>query len=67
MQDTIKFKIVDGETNSDVKSMQVFRPYKSESGEITWGYIDSLHPMSKMDLLILKNTIQEYLQKYDWD
>ncbi len=67
MQDTIKFKIVDSETNSDIKSMQVFRPYKSENGEITWGYIDSLHPMSKMDLLILKNTIQEYLQKYDWD
>jgi hypothetical protein len=64
MQDTIKSKIVDSETNSDIKSMQVFRPYESENGEITWGYIDSLHPMSIMDLMILKNTLQEYIVKH---
>ena len=67
MSDTIRFKVVDGEINPDIKSVQIYRPYITENGEVNWGYIDSLHPMSKMDLLILKNTIQEYLQKYDWD
>tara|TARA_B100002019_G_scaffold288513_1_gene302273 strand:+ start:1299 stop:1502 length:204 start_codon:yes stop_codon:yes gene_type:complete len=67
MSDTIRFKVVDGEINPDIKSVQIYRPYITENEEVNWGYIDSLHPMSKMDLLILKNTIQEYLQKYDWD
>ena len=67
MSDTIRFKVVDGDINPDIKSVQIYRPYITENEEVNWGYIDSLHPMSKMDLLILKNTIQEYLQKYDWD
>ena len=68
MEPTIKFEVKDSEINSDIKSVQIFRPYNNkETGETSWGYVDSLHPMSKMDLLILKNTIQEYLQKYDWD
>lgn len=67
MEQSIKFKVVDGEIDPEVKSVQIYRPYTTETGEISWGYVDSLHPMSKMDLLILKNTIQEYLQKYDWN
>ncbi len=67
MEPTIKFEVKDSEINSDIKSVQIFRPYNKENGETSWGYVDSLHPMSKMDLLILKNTIQEYLQNNDWD
>ena len=61
MQETIRFKIVDGEINPKIKSVQIYRPYKAENGEINWGYVDSLHPMSIMDLTILKNTLNEYL------
>ena len=68
MEQSIRFEVKDSDTNSDIKSVQIFRAYTNqENGEISWGYIDSLHPMSKMDLLILKNTIQEYLQNNDWD
>ena len=68
MEPTIKFQVKDSEINSDIKSVQIFRPYNNkENEETSWGYVDSLHPMSKMDLLILKNTIQEYLQNNDWD
>lgn len=68
MEPTIKFEVKDSEINSDIKSVQIFRPYNNkENRETSWGYVDSLHPMSKMDLLILKNTIQEYLQNNDWD
>lgn len=61
MQETIKFKIVDGEINRKIKSVQIYRPYTTEDGGIKWGYVDSLHPMSIMDLTILKNSLQEYL------
>ena len=68
MEQPIRFEVKDSDTNSDIKSVQIFRPYTNQENEkISWGYIDSLHPMSKMDLLILKNTIQEYLQNNDWD
>tara|TARA_B100001778_G_C18555051_1_gene614907 strand:+ start:629 stop:832 length:204 start_codon:yes stop_codon:yes gene_type:complete len=66
MEETIRFKIVDSDTDSNVKSVQVNRPYRKENGETVWGYVDSLHPMSIMDLLILKNTLQEYIQNNDW-
>ncbi len=61
MQETIKFKIVDGEIDKKIKSVQIYRPYITEDDEIKWGYVDSLHPMSIMDLTILKNSLQEYL------
>ena len=66
MNDTIRFNIVDSDTNKDLKSVQIERPYNTENGDIVWGYVDSLHPMSIMDLLILKNTLQEYIHKNDW-
>lgn len=67
MEQPIKFKVKDSDINSDIKSVQVFRPYANqENGEISWGYIDSLHPMSKMELLNLRNFLQEYLQNNDW-
>ena len=67
MEETIRFKIVDSDTDANVKSVQVNRPYIKENGETVWGYVDSLHPMSIMDLLILKNTLQEYIQNNDWN
>tara|TARA_Y100000389_G_scaffold24722_1_gene21391 strand:- start:5257 stop:5523 length:267 start_codon:yes stop_codon:yes gene_type:complete len=67
MDDSIKFEIKDSDTNKDIKSVRIFRSYKQENGENVWGYIDSLHPMSTMELLILKNTLQEYLYNNDWD
>jgi|TARA_B100000073_G_scaffold176903_1_gene146511 hypothetical protein len=63
MDEKIRFKIVDGEINPKIKSVQIYRSYKSENDEIKWGYVDSLHPMSIMDLTILKNTLNEYLFK----
>ena len=66
MNDTIRFNIVDSDTNKDLKSVQIERPYNTENGDVVWGYVDSLHPMSIMDLLILKNTLQEYIHKNDW-
>ena len=66
MNDTIRFKIVDSDTNKDLKSVQIERSYNTENGDVVWGYVDSLHPMSIMDLLILKNTLQEYIHKNDW-
>ena len=66
MEDTIRFKIVNSDTDPSIKSIQVSRPYTKENGETVWGYVDSLHPMSIMDLLILKNTLQEYIQNNDW-
>lgn len=66
MNDTIRFNIVDSDTNKDLKSVQIERPYNTEKGDVVWGYVDSLHPMSIMDLLILKNTLQEYIHKNDW-
>lgn len=63
MQETIRFKIVDGDINPKIKSVQIYRSYNTEDGEIKWGYVDSLHPMSIMDLTILKNTLSEYLFK----
>jgi|TARA_B100001094_G_scaffold77332_1_gene73672 hypothetical protein len=67
MEQPIKFHVKNSEINSDLQSVQIFRPHEQENGNISWGYIDSLHPMSKMELLILKNTLQEYLQNNDWD
>jgi hypothetical protein len=67
MEQPIKFHVKNSEINPDLQSVQIFRPHKQENGSISWGYIDSLHPMSKMELLILKNTLQEYLQNNDWD
>ena len=61
MQETIRFKIVDGEIDKKIKSVQIYSPYITENDEIKWGYVDSLHPMSIMDLTILKNSLQEYL------
>jgi len=64
MEETIRFKIVDGEINPKIKSVQIYRPYTTENDEIVWGYVDSLHPMDIMDLMILKNTLQEYIVKH---
>lgn len=67
MEPTIKFKIdPDKSPHLDIQSIEVYRAYTNENGEILWGYIDSLHPMSKMELLTLRNFLQEYLQNNDW-
>lgn len=63
---TIKFKINPEKSQLDIQSVEVYRSYKNENDEIFWGYIDSLHPMSKMELLNLRNFLQEYLQNNDW-
>lgn len=66
MKPTIKFVVKDSPENKDIKSVQVYRAYTDEKQETLWGYVDSLHPMSTMELLELKNTLQEYIQNNDW-
>ena len=66
MKPTIKFVIKDSPDNNNIKSVQVHRAYTEQDGNILWGYVDSLHPMSTMELLELKNTLQEYIQNNDW-
>lgn len=66
MKPTIKFVIKNSPDNNNIKSVQVHRAYIEEDGNILWGYVDSLHPMSTMELLELKNTLQEYIQNNDW-
>lgn len=66
MKPTIKFVVKDSPDNNKIKSIQVHRAYIEEDGNVLWGYVDSLHPMSTMELLELKNTLQEYIQNNDW-
>jgi hypothetical protein len=66
MEPTIKFQINSDKSQLDIQSIEIYRAYQTENNEILWGYIDSLHPMSKMELLTLRNFLQEYLQNNDW-
>jgi hypothetical protein len=66
MEPTIKFKINPDKSELDLQSIEIYRAHTNEKGETLWGYIDSLHPMSKMELLTLRNFLQEYLQNNDW-
>ena len=61
---SIKFEI---KQDKDLCSLQIYRGYDQENGETKFSYIDSCHPMSKMELHTLKNFLQEYLHNNDWD
>jgi len=64
MNSNIKFEI---KSKEDLNSIYIYRNYGfTEDGEPKWSYIDSCHAMSKMELLVLKNFLQEYLQNNDW-
>ena len=63
MNTDIKFEI---KTENDINSIVIYRAYAKENGDINWSYIDSCHPMSKMELHTLKNFLQEYLHNNDW-
>lgn len=62
---SIKFNI---KTDKDkvAHSIEIYRSYTRENGEVYWSYIDSCHSMNKMELLVLKNFLQEYLHNNDW-
>lgn len=64
MNTDIKFEI---KTENDINSIVIYRAYTQENGDVNWSYIDSCHPMSKMELHTLKNFLQEYLHNNDWD
>ena len=64
MDDKIKFEIKQQNSNY---SLMIYRAYEKENGELNWSYIDSCHPMSKIELHTLKNFLQEYLYHNDWD
>jgi len=63
MKPSIKFEIKE---EKDIFSIMIYRPYEKNPDETKWSYIDSCHPMSKMDLHMLKNFLQEYLNNNDW-
>lgn len=63
MNSNIKFEI---KTKEDIHSIEIYRKYTKEDGTIKWSYIDSFHPMSKIELHTLKNFLQEYLHHNDW-
>lgn len=64
MKPTIKFEI---KSKEDLNSILIYRNYGfEEKGQVKWSYIDSCHAMSKMELLTLRNFLQEYLQNNDW-
>lgn len=63
MNTDIKFEI---KTENDINSIAIYRAYTQENGDVNWSYIDSCHPMSKMELHTLKNFLQEYLHNNDW-
>jgi hypothetical protein len=64
MHSDIKFEI---KTESDICSLNIYRSFTNEeTGNQTWSYIDSCHPMSIMELHTLKNFLQEYLHNNDW-
>lgn len=62
MKESIKFKI---KKQDDHNSLEIYRPYDRD-GQTIWSYIDSCHPMNTMELLTLKNFLQEYLHNNDW-
>jgi len=62
---SIKFNIKT-DKNKTAHSVEIYRLHKKENGEERWSYIDSFHPMSKMELHTLKNFLQEYLHNNDW-
>lgn len=64
MNNTVKFSVKE---EKDLCSLEVYRAYEKEDCDIKWWYIDSFHPMSKMELHTLKNFLQEYLYHNDWD
>jgi hypothetical protein len=63
MNNKIKFEI---KQEKDLCSLMIYRAYKEENKGTKWSYIDSCHPMSKMELHTLKNFLQEYLHNNDW-
>lgn len=64
MNNTVKFSIKE---EKNLCSLEVYRAYDKENCDTKWSYIDSFHPMSKMELHTLKNFLQEYLHNNDWD
>lgn len=63
MNNTVKFSI---KKEKGLCSLEIYRAYTKENGDIHWSYIDSCHPMSKIELHCLKNFLQEYLHNNDW-
>lgn len=63
--DSIQFNIK-SDSSGNTLSIEFYRPYERENGEVFWSYIDSSHAMSKMELLLLRNFLQEYLHNNDW-
>lgn len=63
MNSNIKFEIKE---DKELCSISVYRGYNKEDKDIKWSYIDSCHPMSKIELHMLKNFLQEYLHNNDW-
>jgi len=64
MKKNIDFKI---RSDGDIKSVEIYRQYNKDDGSSVWSYIDSIHPMSNMELYWLKNYLQQYLQQTDWE
>ena len=63
MNNTIKFEI---KQEKDLCSLMIYRGYQEDNKDTKWSYIDSCHPMSKIELHTLKNFLQEYLHNNDW-
>lgn len=63
---TIEFKIKECGTDKHLCAIEFYRPYTKSDGTETLVYIDCSHAMNKMELLMLKNFLQEYLHNNDW-
>jgi hypothetical protein len=64
MDENIKFEV---KQEKDLLSLMIYRAYNREDKKTRWCYIDSCHPMTKIELHTLKNFLQEYLHNNDWD
>ena len=66
MKKTIHFKIKESATTEDLCAIEIYKVNYNESNTPVYSYIDTVSPMTKMELWRLKVFLDDYIQKNTW-
>jgi hypothetical protein len=66
MRKTIHFQIKESPTTEDLCAIEVYKVNYNDSNTPIYSYIDTISPMTKMELWRLKVFLDDYIQKNTW-
>ena len=66
MKKTIHFKIKESDKIQDLCAIEIYKVNYNEDNNPVYSYVDTVSPMTKLELWRLKVFLDDYIQKNTW-